>query len=272
MLRVDLAMSCGTAHSVGMTTTTTSSPAEIDTELARIWSRQQQLSAWIADTTRFIAKERFEGNRADLARSLANYEAEHAALTAEAAPLAAQYNARRWSRFFLVTNTNGHVHSSLNCGTCYARTTYAWLPELSDRTEAEAVTEFGEKMCTVCFPSAPANPAFHTPGRRDAEAIAERQAAKDAREAKKAAKSLVPGTEFRCAMGYRVTTLAAAKAALRDAHEAHGVLKATGRSWATAEAIETVVLAAEAALRAKGLTGDDLAKLAAQGLKKASWS
>lgn len=60
-----------------------------------------------------------------------------------------------WSRFFLVTNTNGHIHSSMSCSTCFADTDFAWLPELSGLTEADAVAEYGEILCSVCFKSAP---------------------------------------------------------------------------------------------------------------------
>lgn len=60
-----------------------------------------------------------------------------------------------WSRFFLVTNTNGHIHSSMNCSTCFPSTQFAWLPTLSGLTEADAVADQGEILCSVCFPSAP---------------------------------------------------------------------------------------------------------------------
>jgi hypothetical protein len=60
-----------------------------------------------------------------------------------------------WSRFFLVTSSAGHVHSSRCCSTCRPTTTYGWLPELSGKTEAEAVADLGPTLCSVCFPSAP---------------------------------------------------------------------------------------------------------------------
>lgn len=60
-----------------------------------------------------------------------------------------------WSRFFLVTSSKGHIHSSMSCSTCRVTTTYGWLPELSGRTEADCVAEFGPALCSVCFPSAP---------------------------------------------------------------------------------------------------------------------
>lgn len=60
-----------------------------------------------------------------------------------------------WSRFFLVTSSKGHIHSSQHCSTCRMTTTYGWLPQLSGRTEADCVEEFGPALCSVCYPSAP---------------------------------------------------------------------------------------------------------------------
>lgn len=76
-------------------------------------------------------------------------------LKAEAAPDEAEYNEKQWSRFFLVTNSNGHIHSSMNCSTCHITTAFAWLPDLSGLTEKDAVDAHGPHLCTVCFPSAP---------------------------------------------------------------------------------------------------------------------
>lgn len=60
-----------------------------------------------------------------------------------------------WSRFFLVTSSSGHVHSSMHCSTCRPTTTYGWMPELSGQTETQAVTLLGPSLCSVCFPTAP---------------------------------------------------------------------------------------------------------------------
>lgn len=63
-----------------------------------------------------------------------------------------------WSRFFLVTQANGHIHSSMNCQTCNRNgsfTAFSWLPTLSGLGEEQAVAEHGAILCTVCFPSAP---------------------------------------------------------------------------------------------------------------------
>lgn len=59
-----------------------------------------------------------------------------------------------WSRFFLVTSSQGHIHSSMHCHTCYPTTAYGWLPELSGKTKGEAVDELGPALCSSCFPGA----------------------------------------------------------------------------------------------------------------------
>lgn len=63
-----------------------------------------------------------------------------------------------WSRFFLVTSSNGHIHNSRHCSTCRPTTTFGWLPYLSGKDESEAIDFFGpaaEALCSVCFPYAP---------------------------------------------------------------------------------------------------------------------
>jgi hypothetical protein len=60
---------------------------------------------------------------------------------------------RGWSRFFLVSG--GHIHHSTHCHTIRLTTQVGWLPDLSGLTEAEAVEEHGEILCSHCFPHAP---------------------------------------------------------------------------------------------------------------------
>lgn len=76
-----------------------------------------------------------------------------------AEPLNAEFTRRGgWDRAFLVQNDGGHVHNSMNCSTCnngeYA-TNFAWMTEYSGQTEEEIVEAAGERACTVCYPSAP---------------------------------------------------------------------------------------------------------------------
>lgn len=60
-----------------------------------------------------------------------------------------------WSRAYLVRNSNGHIHKSRNCGTCFPTTQYVWLTEMSGRDELEIAFLAGEKACTVCYAHAP---------------------------------------------------------------------------------------------------------------------
>lgn len=93
------------------------------------------------------------GNIRRTVEALAEYRATLAGLRAQMEELEQRYTG--WSRFFLVTSSKGHIHSSMHCSTCRLTTTYGWLPELSGRTEADCVAEFGPALCSVCFPSAP---------------------------------------------------------------------------------------------------------------------
>lgn len=73
----------------------------------------------------------------------------------EAEPLEQEFEEKRWSRFFLVQNTGGHIHSSMHCKTTFPTTRWGWLPDLSGLTEEDAVKAQGPRLCSVCYPSAP---------------------------------------------------------------------------------------------------------------------
>lgn len=125
------------------------------------------------------------------AQKLAAFEGD---LAAAMIPYAAACEAYKgWSRFFLVQNTNGHIHSNMDCWTCFYNTQYAWLTELSGLTEAEAVEEFGGILCSVCFPSAPVEWTTGTNKR-----TADEKAAEVARKAiEKLPESKVANAKFR---------------------------------------------------------------------------
>lgn len=61
-----------------------------------------------------------------------------------------------WSRFFLVNQPNGHIHKSMHCPTCKGDTQFAWLPDLSGLEEGDAVKAHGPRLCSHCYPTAPA--------------------------------------------------------------------------------------------------------------------
>lgn len=151
---------------------TTATPAEIDTTLAEIYGRYhavlddaQRHTKWIEDMEDGLAK--FEaGNRSyssysreSLERLLTARDALWSKATEileETRPFEREYVRRGgWSRFYLVQNNGGHIHSSQRCSTCFITTRFGWLPSVSGKTEAEAVAEFGAILCTVCYPTAP---------------------------------------------------------------------------------------------------------------------
>lgn len=76
----------------------------------------------------------------------------------DVAEIDAIYAAKPWSRFWLVTSSDGHIHRSCHCHTCnkgLRRTGFALTPSLSGKATDEAVAALGPALCTACFPEAP---------------------------------------------------------------------------------------------------------------------
>ena len=177
-------------------TTTVRREVEIDTKLADLWYETAKVDAKLDSTSRSLAhslrirpeyygrsrvphfpawaelQEKAQDKLAsdtlmpyeanDIRKTLGQHDtliAQRGALRDKAQPLEAIYNEEQWSRFFLVQNKGGHIHSSLNCSTCNrstsAPTQFSWLPELSGLGEKDAVDAHGALLCTVCFPTAP---------------------------------------------------------------------------------------------------------------------
>lgn len=208
---------------------TTMTPVEIDTILAqnyydsataaqRALSMRDQLAYYlprnereaasaqdVRDNAAKVAEEQ-TWNRSSIERALAAWDAakaQVARLREEAKPLHAEYRRRPWPRAFLVNNSNGHVHRSMDCSTCFPTTSYVWMVEYSGKQEIEIVEAAAARACTVCYPSAPvealARPTqMFTPDEvAAAKAREEREAAKAKRQADKVAKGLTAdGSEF----------------------------------------------------------------------------
>lgn len=150
------------------------------------------------------------------------------------------YNLHKWTRFFIVRNANGHIHRTMTCHTCFDDTLFGWLPQLGGLTDADAVADQGEILCTICFPDAP---VAWTNGvaKKTLEERAARDAQKAERQAKKLAKALLPdGTTLKVGTD-RLATLAAAKMWLTDTTYYRKV--APHVEWATAEDFQKVVQA-----------------------------
>ena len=108
----------------------------------------------------------------------------------------------RWSRAFLVTNGNGHVHKTRNCSTCYPTTQFVWLPQYSGQSEELIVEDAGMQACTICYPDAPVDVlkrASKIDNPLTREDRMQKQADKAEREAKKKATGIwnVDGSELK---------------------------------------------------------------------------
>jgi len=112
------------------------------------------------------------------------------------------YDRDPWTRAFLVINSNGHVHKSQDCSTCFDTTRFQWLVQYSNDDEKIIVEDAGQDACTVCYPSAPAE-TLNRPSRivtadkiAKAQAKAEREAKKAERIAKEKANAPTASGEF----------------------------------------------------------------------------
>jgi hypothetical protein len=138
----------------------------------------------------------------------------------------ATYRQAPWQRYFLCRANNGHIHSTQrDCHTVDFDTIMEWRPELSGHSVEEAVKALGERLCTHCFPDAPAE-------WKNGE-LRETRDAKDARTARKdeiaagrAMKTLTGDEEFRSEHHKeRISTVAACEALIRAAVEQAAELK-----------------------------------------------
>jgi hypothetical protein len=169
----------------------TATPVEIDTQLAKLYSdiaaAQHRLDSALAviheyvgdrkrgraaykldhatataQASQGIEKARAEGDKFYIhnealkaVNAAVDARGELSTLEAECELIDMEYASRPWSRFIAVQD--GHLHSGTRCagGTIRVTTQLGWHPELSGKTEAEAVAELGPLLCTHCFPSAP---------------------------------------------------------------------------------------------------------------------
>jgi hypothetical protein len=163
---------------------------KIDTELSQLhnqrWSLVSKLES-AEDTKKFYEKHYAtrveEINKA--IEKIAEIKSEIFKVNGQIRGLDAIYDQDPWTRAFLVLASNGHVHSSLDCSTCFPTTRYQWLIQYSNDDENTIVEDAGQDACTICYPSAPAE-TLNRPSRIvTADKIAKAQA-KAEREAKKA--------------------------------------------------------------------------------------
>jgi hypothetical protein len=204
----------------------THTPVDIDTKLAELYNDRAQIMApmsWRQDDAERKrvaleqaeeAGERYEGQLAYLTREAEQAEERVAeiwaaadAKTIEARPYEQEFQNRGgWTRVYLTTGTDPHLHNGMQCSTCNREgklTRFAWMTDYSGATEEQIIEDAGSRACTTCFPAAPTavlsrpTKMFTPDENRKAEERAEREAAKAERDAKKIANGLTAdGSEF----------------------------------------------------------------------------
>ena len=167
----------------------------IDTQLSELhnqrWNFRNSLESAL-DTKKFYEKHypnRFD-EIAKCENNIASFREKISEVDSKISDLDAIYDQDPWTRAFLVINSNGHVHSSLHCSTCFPTTRYQWLVQYSNDDEQTIVEDAGQDACTVCYPSAPAE-VLNRPSRivtADKIAKAQAKAERDAKKAERIAK------------------------------------------------------------------------------------
>jgi len=180
---------------------------EIDTKLSALYDERFNLLYKLAtakETKEFYEKhyptriEEIEKNQS----KIDSIKGELVKINVKIIDLNVIYNRDPWTRAFLVLASNGHVHSSMDCNTCFPTTRYNWLVQYSNDDENTIVEDAGQDACTVCYPSAPAD-VLNRPSRivtadkiAKAQAKAERDAKKAERIAKEKASAPTKSGEF----------------------------------------------------------------------------
>lgn len=165
---------------------------EIDTELSNLyneaWSINEKILGYKDSLNFYIKNPKYASD------NVAHYEKQIEILQQKLVPIRKRqkelneiYNQDPWTRAYLVVSSAGHVHSTMNCSTCFPQTRYAWLVEYSNDDEATIVSDAGEDACTVCYPSAPAE-VLNRPSRIVTADKVAKEKARQEREAKKQAK------------------------------------------------------------------------------------
>lgn len=148
-------------------------------------------------------KAEYEARIVTLKEAIEGYDKTISEASAQTNACDAEYNKRGgWTRYWIVTNVNGHIHTTLSCSTCFPTTQYAWLPDLAGSTNSEVVELAGESACTICFPDAPVDTRnrpsrIEEPARRQAREERERKAAEKAEKIRLKAITAPDGGELK---------------------------------------------------------------------------
>jgi len=180
---------------------------KIDTELSSWYNKRWNLISNLesAEDTKKFYEKHYPTRVEEIEKAIekiAGIKSEIYGVNVEIAKLNKIYDQDPWTRAFLVLASNGHVHSSMDCNTCFPTTRYNWLIQYSNDDEKTIVEDAGQDACTICYPSAPAE-VLNRPSRivtadkiAKAQAKAERDAKKVARIAKEKANAPTASGEF----------------------------------------------------------------------------
>ena len=180
---------------------------KIDTELSSWYEKRWALVSKLesAEEAKKFYEKHYPNRVEEIEKAIekiARVKSEISKVNVEIAKLNKIYNQDPWTRAFLVLASNGHVHSSMDCNTCFPTTRYNWLVQYSNDDENTIVEDAGQDACTICYPSAPAE-VLNRPSRivtadkiAKAQAKAERDAKKVARIAKEKASAPTASGEF----------------------------------------------------------------------------
>jgi len=97
-----------------------------------------------------------------------------------------------WNRAFLVTNSQGHVHSSITCSTCNKgkeATKFQPMTNYSNHSEEEIVKDAGYRACTTCYPTAPVGDSKSLPTKMFSKDEQEKEQTRIEREQKREKKA-----------------------------------------------------------------------------------
>lgn len=174
-----------------MSNLSTQTPVQIDTKLAELYAAEHRARQQ-HDHIQAALRAKAEGKRAFCMYSEQDatdaYTKLREAIDA-LLPLEAEYERRPWQRYWHVTNSNGHIHRSQSCTSCFYDTVYAWRTDLSGLTDTEVVEREAHNACTVCMPIAPVEQRAARE-RYNAEQRDARRREREAKQNAKAAKAL----------------------------------------------------------------------------------
>jgi hypothetical protein len=180
---------------------------KIDTELSSWYDKRWDLFSKLdsAEGTKEFYEKHYPTRVEEIQKAvekITGIKVEIAKVNIEIARLNKIYSQDPWTRAFLVLASNGPVHSSMDCNTCFPTTRYNWLIQYSNDDEKTIVEDAGQDACTICYPSAPAD-VLNRPSRivtadkiAKAQAKAERDAKREAKLAKEKANAPTKSGEF----------------------------------------------------------------------------